>query len=336
MTSATSTRAKAAGLRAAASVVLLWACGTAAVLAQSRHEPSAARIEQAAIEFVRLLDAGRYDEAAAKLRADAARLGPLGAAPIDGVGAAPTGPVRGVPGATDVRRALDTRRERGSLMNRETMTVFVEPLVTQVTSGRPPGQQPRGFRVDFDTDPEVPMLDRRRHPAPHYRESVGGYLLPDGEVLVVAYSGEALHSSDRVTGATPAPGSGTTAPEAVAIELALGVARLLDDGRVAEVLEQIRSGSPEHYTDGPNWEPVAQRLRDDVAKRARRGALSDRKVMLAARESGQGRYSITLGATGERAPVPPRYGPNPLGSTETIRVQVFGGEARVLDYRFGY
>ncbi len=292
--------------------------------AQSRHDPEAARVEQAAIALVKMLDDGRYDEAAAKLRADAAKYG--------------------LPSGAELQQALQMRRDRGRLSNRQTMTVFVQPIQSEITAKRDPAQQVRPILVDFDTDPAVPMLDRRRNAAPYYRESVGGYLMPNGDLLITSYRGAALHSSSRVAvanvargNAAPAtgPGTGTTAPEAEAIEQALQISKLLDAGETAQVLGKIRAGMPEHYGTEAQWAPVAARLTEDFARRSSRGALSDRKVMLVSR-SGQGSYQVTIGATGARPPVPVRYGPNPMGSSETVNVQVFGGAVRVLDYKFGF
>jgi hypothetical protein len=93
---------------------------------------------------------------------------------------------------------------------------------------------------------------------------------------------------------------------------------------------------PEHYGTDAQWAPVAQRLTSDFARRVARGALSDRKPMGVMRPGGQGTCMVTLGAAGASKPVPPRYGPNAMGSVETVRVQVFGGAVRVLDYRFGF
>lgn len=191
--------------RAFASTFLLAAlCGITGALAQSRHDPDAARVEQAALAFVKLLDDGRFDEGAAKLRADAAKFGPTS--------------------RVDLQQAIEIRRARGRLSNRQAMTVFVQPVQSQIVTGRDPAQQVRVVSVVFDTDPETPMLDRRRNAARYYRESVGGYLMPSGELLLTSYQGAPLHSSDRVAGALPTtvtpstgPGTGTTAPEAVAL-----------------------------------------------------------------------------------------------------------------------
>lgn len=363
---------RAALVAALAPFALVVTGGASPAVAQSRHDPAAPRIEQAAIALVTMLDEGRYDEVVAKLRSDAARFGPNGLPAGVAAGAGGAGAITrflgGVPDEAAVRSALEVRRERGRLSNRQTMNIVLMPLQSELVTGRPPGSTPRPFAVEFDSDPESGMLDRRRRPAPIYRESVGGYLMPDGALLVTSYEGSAQHSSDRVnagasTGAGPATGaaisggragnaagepvrgrgaaaaaagSGTSGPEAVAIEIALDFAKLLDAGRDAEAFERIRTGSPALYGNAGTWDPTAQRLRDSAAKRAARGALSDRKVMLVSRDGGQGTYSVILGATGARAPVPPRYGPMPMASMETVRVQVFGGETRVLDYRFGH
>ena len=176
--------------------------------------------------------------------------------------------------------------------------------------------------------------------------------MPNGALLLNSYLDAPLHASDRVAGTAGAPGTpaaasaqdaaaaasgtGTSAPEAVATEQALEIARLLDAGRNTEVLARIRAGMPEHYGTAAQWAPVVQRLTTDFVRRMTRGALSDRKVMGVMRPGGQGVYMVTLGATGANQPMPPRYGPNPMGSVETVRVQVFGGKVNVLDYRFGF
>jgi hypothetical protein len=314
---------------------LLVLCGEPLAQAQSVNDPDAARVEQAAIAFVQLLDEGRYDDAAATLRAGAARFDPSGAMRAFGVR-----------GEAELQQQFETRRSRGRLSNRQAVVVFVQPLQSVIVAGREPAQQVRTIRVEFDTDPETPMLDRRRNAAKYYRESVGGFLMPDGELLLTSYLGAPLHASDRVASATgtrgnaaaqqaaaAASGTGTSAPEAVAIEQALEIATLLDAGATAEVLAKVRAGMPEHYATAAQWAPVARQLTSDFARRMTRGALSDRKVMNVLRSGGQGVYMVTLGAT---APMPPRSGPNPMGSVETVRVQVFGGNVNVLDYRFGF
>lgn len=311
--------------------------------AQAPHDADAPRVEQAALALVKLLDDGRYDEAAATIGAGTARL-------VAGTqtGTAPTGAiVLGTGGRVmteaDARRSFDVRRERGRLANRQATLVFVEPLQSRIVTGRDPAKQIRSFSVEFDSDPEAPMLDRRRNAARFYRETVGGFLLPSGDLVVTAYSGAPAHASDRVRGAGPAAaagaaaaGTGTAAPEAAAAELALAFAQLLDEGRDAEALSRIRAASPEHYGTDALWRSVEQRLRADFGRRTKRGALTARKVVSTSRDGGQGTYTIVLATTGAVAPNPPRYGPNPLESIETLRVQVFGGAARVLDYRFGF
>lgn len=329
-------------------VLLLVLCSATHTAAQSLNDPDAARVEQAALAFVQLLDDGRYDDAAEQLRAGAARFDPSGKMRVSGVRGAAWGPGGGIPGEAEIQQQFETRRSRGQLSNRQAMVVFVQPLQSVIVAGREPSTQVRMIRVDFDSDPETPMLDRRRNAAKYYRESVGGLLMPDGALLLTSYVGEPLHASNRVAGAADAPpaasaqsataaaaGTGTSAPEAVAKEQALEIARLLDTGQNREVLARIRAGMPEHYGTAAQWAPVVQRLTSDFLRRMTRGALSDRKVM-AVQRSGQGVYMVTLGATGAKQPTPPRYGPNPMGSVETMRVQVFGGDVKVLDYRFGF
>ena len=132
--------------------------GVSPVVAQSRHDPAAPRIEQAALAIVTMLDDGRYDDVVAKLRADAARFGPGGlpagvAAGAGGAGAV-TRYLGGVPDEAAVRSALEVRRERGRLSNRQTMNIVLMPLQSELVTGRPPGSTPRGFAVEFDSDPE--------------------------------------------------------------------------------------------------------------------------------------------------------------------------------------
>lgn len=316
-------------------------CAATSALAQSSYDPDAARVEQAALAFVKLLDDGRYDDAAAKLRADAAKFDPSGAVRASGVRVGQAGIGAGIPGEAEMQQQLETRRSRGRLSNRQAMVVFVQPLQSVIVTGVEPSKQMRAIRVDFDTDPETAMLDRRRNAAKFYRESVGGFLMPTGELLLTSYSGAPLHGSDRVANspsaaASAASSTGTSAPEAVATESALEIAELLDAGRTAEVLAKIRAGMPEHYGTDSQWTPVARRLVGDFARRMTRGALSDRKVLGAKNDTGQGTFEITLGAIGANKPMPPRYGPNPMGSIEVVRVQVFGGAVNVLDYRFGF
>lgn len=316
--------------------------------ARSWNDPDAARVEQAALAFVQLLDDARYDDAAEQLRAGAARFDPSGKIRASGVRGATWGTGAGIPGEAEIQQQFETRRSRGRLSNRQTMTVFVQPLQSLIVAGREPSTQVRVIRVDFDSDPETPMLDRRRNAAKYYRESVGGLLMPDGALLLTSYVGEPLHASDRVARTPDAPaaasaqdaaaaaaGTGTSAPEAVAKEQALEIARLLDTGQNREVLARIRAGMPEHYGTAAQWAPVVQRLTSDFLRRMTRGALSDRKVM-GVQRAGQGVYMVTLGATGARQPTPPRNGPEPMGSVETVRVQVIDGDVNVLDYRFGF
>ena len=318
-------------------VLLVLLCSATHTDAKSWNDPDAARVEQAALAFVQLLDDARYDDAAEQLRAGAARFDPSGKIRASGVRGATWGTGAGIPGEAEIQQQFETRRSRGRLSNRQTMTVFVQPLQSVIVAGREPSTQVRMVRVDFDSDPDTPMLDRRRNAAKYYRESVGGLLMPDGALLLTSYLGEPLHASDRVAGTpdAPAAGTGTSAPEAVATEHALEIARLLDTGQNREVLARIRAGMPEHYGTAAQWAPVVQRLTSDFLRRMTRGALSDRKVM-AVQRAGQGVYMVTLGATGAKQPTPPRNGPNPMGSVETVRVQVFDGEVKVLDYRFGF
>jgi hypothetical protein len=330
-------------------LALLVLSGAPLALAQSHNDPEAARVEQAAIALVELLDAGRYDDAAATLRAGAARFDPSGAIRASGVRGAGWGVGAGIPSEAELQQQFETRRSRGRLSNRQAVVVIVQPLQSVIVAGREPAQQVRVVRVEFDTDPETPMLDRRRNAAKYYRESVGGLLMPSGELVLTSYLGAALHASDRVASTTGTPGNaaaqqaaaaaaatGTSAPEAVAIEQALEIAVLLDARATAEVLAKVRAGMPEHYATAAQWAPVARQLTSDFARRMTRGALSDRKVMNVLRSGGQGVYLVTLGATGAIAPMPPRSGPNPMGSVETVRVQVFGGAVNVLEYRFGF
>lgn len=328
---------------------LLVLCGATGALAQSVNDPDAARVEQAAIAFVQLLDEGRYDDAAATLRAGAARFDPSGSIRASGVRGAGWGVGAGIPGEAELQQQFEIRRSRGRLSNRQAVVVFVQPLQSVVVAGREPATQVRVIRVEFDTDPETPMLDRRRNAAKYYRESVGGLLMPDGDLLLTSYLGAPLHASDRVAATTDASasaaarnaaavaaGTGTSAPEAVAIGQALEIAAQLDAGATAEVLAKVRAGMPEQYANAAQWAPVVRQLTGDFARRMTRGRLSDRKVMSVVRSGGQGVYMVTLGATGAIAPMPPRYGPNPMGSVETVRVQVFGGAVNVLEYRFAF
>ena len=329
-------------------VLLFLLCSATHTDAKSWNDPDAARVEQAALAFVQLLDDGRYDDAAEQLRAGAARFDPSGKMRSSGVRGAAGGVGGGIPGEAEIQQQFETRRNRGQLSNRQTMTVFVQSLQSVIVAGREPSTQVRMVRVDFDSDPEKPMLDLRRNAAKYYRESVGGLLMPDGALLLTSYLGAPLHTSDRVAGTPGAPaaasaqsaaaaaaGTGTSAPEAVAAEQALEIARLLDTGQNREVLARIRASMPEHYGTAAQWAPVVQRLTSDFLRRMTRGALSDRKVM-GVQRAGQGVYMVTLGATGAKQPTPPRSGPNPMGSVETVRVQVFGGDVKVLDYRFGF
>lgn len=179
-------------------LLLLTICSATGALAQSLNDPDAARVEQAALAFVRQLDEGRYDDAAAQLRAGAARFDPSGAMRASGVRGAAWGVGGGIPGEAELQQQFETRRSRGRLSNRQAVVIFVQPLQSVIVAGREPAKQVRMIRVEFDTDPETPMLDRRRNAAKYYRESVGGLLMPDGELLLTSYLGAPLHASDRV------------------------------------------------------------------------------------------------------------------------------------------
>lgn len=306
--------------------------------AQSVYEPAAAKIEQAAIAFVTLLDQRSFDEAFAQARAGAEKLKPHGIVhvPVPGMRKSAMGPLHGIPGEADLRGAFDLRRDRGSLSDRQTVQVLIEPLQSQMITGYAPGSRPRVVQVSFDTTPQVPLLNQRRMPAPVYRETVGGYLLPDGEFAIVSYGGQPWQSSNRIAKDAPAAGSGSSVREVASVALATEVAALLDAGKIDEVLARIRAASPEPFRTGSAWAGTDQRVRADFARRAQRGALRERKVMLVHGSSSKGVFDITIATIGERPPVPTRYGPDPMASSETFRVDTASGEARLLDYRFGY
>jgi hypothetical protein len=88
-----------------------------------------------------------------------------------------------------------------------------------------------------------------------------------GDLQFQRYAGASVVNSSRAITTAPVA-AGVAGPESEAVDVAMALLALLDQGKVDEALARIRADTIEHHAQHPgNWEMTETQLRAHIARR---------------------------------------------------------------------